>query len=114
IIVMDGRSMIGHFHVVDETIAGEKTVTPRQAIAIAAVGLSAGALLGVLGCTLFEVPFWDAMIYYGIGGYFVLMFPWACLDRESVRRVIRAHNRLVYFFVAFLLVVLIVQWATDG
>src|SRR5690349_3635622 len=106
--------MIGHFHILDEKIAGEKTVTPRQAIGIVAIGLPSGALLVVLGCTLFEVPFWEAMTYYGIGGYFVLVFPWACLDRESVRRVIRAHNRLVYLFVAFLLVVLIVQWGTDG
>jgi hypothetical protein len=114
LLFQPGTSMIGHFHILDESIAGGKTLTPRQAIAIAAIGLPAGAAVVGLACMLFLVPFWEAMTYYGIGGYFVLVFPWACLDRESVRRVIRAHNRLVYFFVAVLLVTLILQWGTDG
>jgi hypothetical protein len=105
--------MIGHIHILDESVGRGKALTPRQAITIAAIGLPAGAVAVVLACTLFLVPFWEAMSYYGIGAYFVLAFPWACLDRESIRRVIRAHNRLVYFFVAFLIVVLIVQWGTN-
>jgi O-antigen/teichoic acid export membrane protein len=73
-----------------------------------------GAVLVALACTLFPVPFWEAMIYYGIGMYFVLTLPWVCLNRESIRRVIRAHNRFVHFFLALLIVTLIVRWATDG
>jgi hypothetical protein len=106
--------VIGHIHFLDESVGGGKTLTPRQAVAISLGGLGVGAVIVVIACTLLDVPFWEAMIYYGIGGYFVLAFPWACLDGESRRHVIRAHNRLIYFFVALLIVTLIVQWATDG
>jgi hypothetical protein len=106
--------VIGHFHILHESVGGGKTVTPRQAIAISLGGLCVGAVVVVVACTLFLAPFWEAMIYYGIGGYFVLMFPWACLDRESIRQVIRAHNRLVYFLGALLILTLIVQWGTNG
>jgi len=106
--------VIAHIHILDESLGGGKTLTPRQAVAVNLWGLGVGAVLVALACTLLLVPFWEAMIYFGIGMYFVLAFPWACLDRESLRRVIRAHNRLVYFFVALLIVTLIVQWGTDG
>ena len=89
-------------------------MTPRQAVAISLGGLSAGAVVVALACTLFLVPFGEALIYYAIGGYLVVAFPWACLDRESQRQVIRAHNRLVYFFGALLVLTLIAQWATDA
>ncbi len=106
--------MIPHIHILHESVAGKQLLTPRQAIAISLGGLSLGAIAVVLACTLFLVPFWEAMIYYGIGGYFVLAFPWVCLDRESQRQVIRAHNRLVFFVIALLVITLIVQWGTDG
>jgi hypothetical protein len=106
--------VIGHIHILHESVVGGKTVTPRQAVAISLGGLCVGAVIVIIACTLLDVPFWEAMIYYGVGGYFVLAFPWAFLDRESRRHVIRAHNGLVYFFVTFLIVILIVQWGTDG
>jgi hypothetical protein len=109
-----GIAVIPHIHILHESVGRGKTLTPRQAVAISLGGLSVGAVVVVLACTLFLVPFWEAMIYYAIGGYFVLAFPWACLDRESQRRVIRAHNRLVYFFGALLVVTLVAQWATNG
>jgi hypothetical protein len=107
-------TVIGHFHILHESVARGKTVTPRQAVAISLGGLCVGAVVVAIACLLFLVPFSEAMIYYGIGGYFVLAFPWACLDRDSIRCVIRAHNWLVYFFIAFLIAILIVQWRTDG
>src|SRR5215467_8480386 len=106
--------MIPHIHLLHESAAGGQLLKPRQAVAISLGGLSLGAVAVVIACTLFLVPFWEAMIYYGIGGYFVLAFPWAILDRESQRQVIRAHNRLVYFVIALLVVVLIAQWGING
>jgi hypothetical protein len=106
--------VIGHIHILHESVGGGKTLTPRQAGAISLGGLCVGAVIVVFAFTLLDVPLWEAMIYYGIGGYFVLTFPWACLDRESIRHVVRAHNRLVYLFIALLIVILIVQWGTDG
>lgn len=89
-------------------------VTPRQAKAISLGGLGVCGVVVVLACTVFLVPFWEAMGCFAIGAFFVLAFPWACLDRESRKRVIRAHNRLVYFLLALLVVTLIVQWGTEG
>ncbi len=107
-------AVIPHIHLLDESAGGGKTTTPRQAAVISLGGLSVGAVVVVVACTLFLVPFGEAMICYAIGGYFVLAFPWACLHRESQRRVIRAYNRLVWFFVALLVVTFIAQWATDA
>ena len=106
--------MIGHFHLLHESDGGGKTVTPRQAVAISLGGLGVGAAIVVIACMVFLVPFWEAMIYYGIGAFFVLAFPWACLDRETRRRVIRAHNLFIYFIMALLIVTLAVQWGTGG
>ena len=112
--IVAGIAVIPHIHILHESVGRGKTLTPRQAVAISLGGLSVGAVVVVLACTLFLVPFWEAMIYYAIGGYLVLAFPWACLDRESRRRVIRAHNRLVYFFVALVVVTLIAQWGAHA
>jgi hypothetical protein len=106
--------VIGHFHLLSESDGGGKVVTPRQAKAISLGGLGVGGVVVVLACTVFLVPFWEAMGYFAIGSFFVLAFPWACLDRESRKRVIRAHNRLIYFLLALLVVTLIVQWGTEG
>lgn len=106
--------MIGHIHLLHESDGGGKTVTPRQAVAISLGGLGVGIVGVILACTLFLVPFGEAMIYFAIGAYFVLAFPWACLDQKGRRAVIRAHNRLVYFVIAVLVLVLIVQWRAEG
>ena len=105
---------IGHFHLLSESDAAGKTVTPRQAVAISLGGLGVGIVAVVIACTLFLVPFGEAMICFAIGAFFVLAFPWACLDQQGVRAVIRAHNWLVYLFVAVLVLVLVIQWRTEG
>jgi hypothetical protein len=112
--VVRGLVVIGHFHLLHDSDGGGKTVTPRQAVAISLGGLGVGIIGVAVACTLFLVPFGEAMIYFGIGAFFVLSFPWACLDQKGRRAVIRAHNRLVYFVIAVLVVVLIVQWRTEG
>lgn len=107
-------AVFGHFHFLHESDGGGQTVTPRQAVAISLGGLGVCVVGLVLACTLFEMPFGEAMIYFGIGVFFVLAFPWSCLNQKGRRAVIRAHNRLVYMFIGVLVVVVIVQWRTEG
>ena len=106
--------MMGHVHLLDEAMGGGKTVTPRQAVAISLGGLGVGIVLVVIACTLLLVPFGEAMAYFGIIGFYVLAFLWACLDQKGRRAVIRAHNRFVYFFMAVLVLLLVMEWGKEG
>ena len=73
-------------------------------------GLGIGVVVLILAYLLFFVPFWQAVIWYAIGAFFVLAFPWASLDWETRNRAVRAHNLFVYFTIAILVVALVVQW----
>ena len=73
-------------------------------------GLGVGVVILVLACTLGFVPFWQALIWYAIGAFFLLAFPWASLDWETRNRAVRAHNLFVYFTIAIVVVALVVQW----
>jgi len=106
--------VIGHVHLLHESDGGGKTVTPRQAVAISLGGLGVGIVMVILACTLLLEPFGEAMIYFGIAAYVVLAFPWACLDQKGRRAVIRANNRLVYFFIALTILLLILEWGKEG
>jgi hypothetical protein len=77
-------------------------------------GLGIGGVVLVLACMLFFVPLWQAVIWYAIGAFFLLAFPWASLDWETRNRAVRAHNLFVYFTVAILVVALLVQWKPRG
>jgi multisubunit Na+/H+ antiporter MnhB subunit len=85
-------------------------LTARQAMSISLGGLGVGVVVLVLACTLYFVPFWQAVIWYAIGAFFLLAYPWACLDREAKNRAIRAHNLFVYFTIAIVVLTLVVQW----
>lgn len=89
-------------------------LAPRQALAISLGGLAVGVVVMILACMLYQVPFWQALACYAIGAFFVLAFPWACLQWETRNRAVRAHNRFVYFVIAILVVALITQWGTEG
>jgi len=73
-------------------------------------GLGIGVLVLVLACTLFFVPIRQALIWYAIGAFFLLAYPWASLDWETRNRSVHAHNLFVYFTIAILIVALLVQW----
>lgn len=88
-------------------------LAPRQALAINLGGLAVGMVVVILACTLYLVPFWQAMMWYAIGALFVLAFPWACLEWETRNRAVRAHNRFVYFVIAIVVVVLVTQWGKE-
>jgi hypothetical protein len=66
----------------------------------------------ILACTVFLVPLWQATTGYALSAFFLLAFPWACLEWETRNRAVRAHNRFVYFVIATLIVTLIMQWGT--
>ena len=85
-------------------------LTARQATFISMGGLAVGAVVLVIACTLYFVPLAHAVIWYAIGAFFLLAFPWASLDRETRNRAIRAHNLFVYFTIAILVVALLAQW----
>ena len=88
----------------------EPPLTPRQAMCISLGGLGGGVVVLVLACTLGFVPFWQAVIWFAIGAFFLLAFPWASLDWETKNRAVRAHNFFVYFTIAIVVVALVVQW----
>ncbi len=73
-------------------------------------GLGVGVVVLVLACTLYFVPFWQAVIWYAIGAFFLLAYPWACLDWETRNRAVRAHNLFVCFTMAIVVLALVVQW----
>ena len=73
-------------------------------------GLGIGGLVLVLACTLFFVPIRQALMWYSIGAFFLLAYPWASLDWETRNRSIHAHNLFVYLTIAILIVALLVQW----
>jgi len=73
-------------------------------------GLGVGVVVLVLACTLCFVPLWQAAIWYAIGAFFLLAYPWACLDWETKNRAVRAHNLFVYFTMAIVVAALVVQW----
>jgi multisubunit Na+/H+ antiporter MnhB subunit len=85
-------------------------LTARQAMSISLGGLGVGVVVLVLACTLYLVPFWQAVIWYAIGAFFLLAYPWACLEWETKNRAVRAHNLFVYFTMAIVVVALVVQW----
>ncbi|HZV34258.1 MAG TPA: hypothetical protein VFB72_06740 [Verrucomicrobiae bacterium] len=91
-----------------------KVITPRQAIAISAGGVAVCAIGVVVAYALFFVPFWEAMMWSGIGVFFSIAFPWASLQLETRNRAVRAHNCFVYFVIAMLIVVVIAQWGVKG
>jgi hypothetical protein len=77
-------------------------------------GLGVGVAVLVVSCTFFSVTFWQAAMWYAIGEFFLLAFPWACLEWETRNRSVRAHNRFVYFTFAVVVVVWVMQWETEG
>ena len=88
-------------------------LAPRQAVAISLGGLGVGMVVLILACTVFLVPLWQATACYALGAFFLLAFPWACLEWETRNRAVRAHNRFVYFVIATLIVTLVLQWGTE-
>ncbi len=92
----------------------ERPLKPRQAVAINLGGLGIGVVVMILACVLYLVPFWQAMMWYAVGAFFILAFPWACVQWETRNRAIRAHNRFVYFFVAMMVVTVVAQWGREG
>jgi hypothetical protein len=87
-------------------------LAPRQAVVISLGGLAVGVIVLILACTLHLVPLWQALACYALGAFFLLAFPWACLEWETRNRAVRAHNRFVYFVIATLIVTLVMQWGT--
>ena len=85
-------------------------LTARQAACISLGGLGIGLLVAVVACTLFFVPIRQAAIWYAVGAFFLLAFPWASLDWETKNRSVHAHNLFVYFTIAIVIVALLAQW----
>jgi drug/metabolite transporter (DMT)-like permease len=88
-------------------------ITPKQAIIFTLIGLIGGIVLVVISNLFFYVSLKKACIWFAIGAFFVIAFPWACLKRETKNRSVRAHNCFVIFFVILFVVVMIVQWGTE-
>jgi hypothetical protein len=88
-------------------------LTPRQAGLISLGGLGVGIVAVVVACAFFLVPLWQAMACYAVGAFFALAFPWASLEWKTRNRSVRAHNLFVYFFIATLIVTVIMQWGTE-
>ena len=95
------------------TAARKPPLAPRQAVFISLGGLAAGIVAVVLACTVFLVPLWQAMAYFAVGAYFVLALPWASLEWKTKNRAVRAHNYFVYFFIATVILILVMQWGTE-
>ncbi len=74
------------------------------------VDLRIGAIVLVAACAIYSVPLWQAMIWYAVAAFFLLAFPWVCLDWETRNRAVRAHNLFVYFTIAIVVLLLVVQW----
>jgi amino acid transporter len=89
-------------------------LAPRQAVFINLGGLAVDIVGAVLACTIFLVPLWQALAGFAIVAFFVLAFPWVSLDWRTRNRAVRAHNLFICFFVATLIVTVIVQWGTEG
>jgi hypothetical protein len=106
--------VIGHVHLLHESDGGGKPVTPKQAVAISLGGLGVGIAAVALACTFFLVPFGEAMIYFGIGVLYLPAFLWASLSQKGRRGAIRAHNGFVYFMMAVLVLLLILEWGKEG
>jgi hypothetical protein len=100
----------------DSNIPGirKPPLAPRQAVAISLGGLALGVVAVILACMLFLVPLWQAIACYAVGAFFVLAFPWACLQWETRNRAVRAHNRFVYFIIGILVVALVTQRGIKG
>jgi len=92
----------------------EPPLTPRQAIAITVGGVSLGAIVVVVSCVIYLVPWPTALGWYAVGAFFTVAFPWVGLDWETKNSAVRAHNRFVYFAVAVFVLVLILQYGTEG
>ena len=88
-------------------------ITPKQAIMLNLIGLIGGIVLVVISNLFFYVSLKKAFIFYAIGAFFVIAFPWACLRMETKNRSFRAHNCFVIFAVVLFIVVMIVQWGTE-
>jgi hypothetical protein len=82
-------------------------------VAISLGGLAVGIVVALVACTVFLVPLWQAMACYALGAFYLLAFPWACLEWGTRNRAVRAHNRFVYFVIATLIVTLVMQWGTE-
>ena len=89
-------------------------LTARQATAIGLGGLGVGVVVVIISCTVFFVPLSQAMMWYAVGAFFILAFPWACLEWETRNRAVRAHNRFVYFTIAVVVVAVVTQRGTEG
>ena len=88
-------------------------ITPKQAIMLNLIGLIGGIVLVVISNLFFYVSLKSACIFYAIGAFFVIAFPWACIKMETKNRSIRSHNRFVIFAVILFVFVMIVQWGTE-
>ena len=93
--------------------ARKALLAPRQAVFISLGGLAVGIVGAVVARTFFLVPLWQAMAGYGVVSFFVLAFPWASLDWRTRNRAVRAHNLFVYFFIATMIVTVVMQWGTE-
>jgi hypothetical protein len=106
--------MMGHVHLLHESDGGGKTVTPKQAVALSLGGLGVGIVLVTIACTLLLVAFGEAMGYFGVVESYLIAFLWASLDQKGRRAAIRAHNRFIYFLLALMVLLLILEWGKEG
>lgn len=86
---------------------------PKHAITISLAGLVGGMVIVVISNWFFYVPLKKACMWYAIGAFFAVAFPWASLKWETRDRSVRAHNRFVYFAAVIIIAVIIVQWGTE-
>lgn len=88
-------------------------ITPKQAMTISLVCLIGGIVIVAISNLFFYVPLKKAIIWYAIGAFFAIAFPWASLKRETRNRSVRAHNIFVVFAVIVIIAVTIVEWGTE-
>jgi hypothetical protein len=84
-------------------------LTAPQAVAISLGGVAVSIIGGIVAYTLFLVPLWQALAGCAVVSFFSLAFPWASLEWQTRNRAVRAHNRFVYFVLAMVVVILILQ-----
>ncbi|HUT29206.1 MAG TPA: hypothetical protein VMX13_05375 [Sedimentisphaerales bacterium] len=88
-------------------------IKPKHAITISLAGLIGGVVIVAISNSFFYVPLKKACIWYAIGAFFAVAFPWASLKWETRDRSVRAHNRFTIFAVTVIIAVIIVQWGTE-
>lgn len=87
--------------------------TPKQAITFSLVGIVSCSGLALYSFLAWGFITWYIALICTVGLFFSIAFTWASLKLDTRNQSVKAHNLFVYFSIAVIILIALLQWGED-